>query len=98
MMHVPGICRFCKCTEESPCGVPPCGEPCAWANRERDVCTNPTCLIRWADERRAQEARSRAAKRKRTPAEIHELILRKKRGNRAQRRLKGLKPKGGNAA
>jgi hypothetical protein len=61
------------------------------------VCSNPQCLLRWARDRRAAEAAYREKTRKRTPAEIHELIRSKGRRS-AQRALKGIKPKGGNAA
>jgi hypothetical protein len=97
MNRIPGICRYCRCTEATPCSTPPCGEPCTWANRNRDVCSNPQCLLRWARDRRAAEAAYREKTRKRTPAEIHELIRSKGRRS-AQRALKGIKPKGGNAA
>jgi hypothetical protein len=39
--HPAGVCRFCRCTEESACELPN-GEPCAWFTAE--VCTNPPCV------------------------------------------------------
>lgn len=93
----PGVCRFCSCTESTPCSTPPCGEPCAWTNRARTVCSAPKCQAALADEKRKAEYEARQRNRKRTPAEIHDLIRRKRHGRRAQRKLKGLKPGSGEA-
>ncbi len=98
MTATPGVCRFCACTEETPCSTPPCGEPCAWADRGRTVCSAPRCLAAWARAKRMAEAERGRLNRKKTPAEIHELIMRRKRGRSGERRLKGLKPGKGDAA
>jgi hypothetical protein len=73
MTSVPGMCRHCGCTEDSPCRLSE-GDTCCWFNRERTVCSSPACI-------KAEEARvARIPKpRKRTPADINELI---RRGNR----------------
>ena len=38
---VPDVCQLCGCTEEdcSQCIEKQAGEPCAWANEERTLCT-----------------------------------------------------------
>lgn len=96
MKPVSGVCRFCRCTESNPCSTPPCGEPCAWVDANRTVCSNPSCLRAWGDLKRRADFERKRRLRKRTPAEIHELIMRKKRGRSKQRRLKGVKAgKGG---
>lgn len=95
---ISGVCRFCHCTEATPCSTPPCGEPCAWANRSRTVCTAPNCMRAWGELKQRAELQRRLANRKRTPAQIHDLIMRKKRGNRGQRKLKGIKPGDGRDA
>ncbi len=45
MIAEPGRCRYCRCTEDNPCRTPPSGEPCAWFNAERTVCSNYPCII-----------------------------------------------------
>jgi hypothetical protein len=72
-MSAPGTCRHCKCTEDNACRLSE-GDNCCWINRDRNVCSRPACI-------KAEEARlARIPKpRKRTTADIHELI---RRGNR----------------
>lgn len=99
MRPIPGQCRFCHCTESNACSTPPCGEPCAWVDRNRTVCSNPSCLRAWGELKRRLEYEARKRNRKKTPAEIHALIVGKqKRGRSRQRKLKGVKPGSGDAA
>lgn len=98
MRPIPGTCRFCRCTEDTPCRTPPCGEPCAWANRSRTVCTAPRCMQAWRIEKLKADRERRARNRKPTPGQIHQLIMSKKRGRGKQRKLKGIKPGDGRDA
>jgi hypothetical protein len=41
-----GVCRFCGCTEITPCVALLTGECCAWADRTLTLCTNPKCLAK----------------------------------------------------
>jgi len=70
----PGVCRHCGCTESNPCRLQD-GDTCFWDNRERTVCSNPSCR-RAEGERmaRAKAAAKAARPRKLTSAEVHELI------------------------
>jgi hypothetical protein len=43
MKVVPGACRYCGCTESNPCTTET-GEPCAWFDNDRTVCTAPGCI------------------------------------------------------
>lgn len=49
---IPGICRFCGCTEAMPCTVqlePPAY--CAWWDPEQTVCSSPQCIDAfWKEE------------------------------------------------
>ena len=40
---IPGRCRVCGCTETTPCHLEH-GEPCAWFDREKTLCTNLMCI------------------------------------------------------
>jgi len=48
----PGICRFCGCTETTPCDVGVEGA-CAWVDEPHTVCSNPKCLRRFNAEKAA---------------------------------------------
>jgi hypothetical protein len=39
----PGVCRHCGCTEDNAC-VLVNGDGCCWTDRERMVCSNPSCI------------------------------------------------------
>jgi hypothetical protein len=39
----PGVCRYCRCTNETPCMLST-AEPCAWLDAERTVCNAPGCV------------------------------------------------------
>ena len=43
MSYQPGVCRYCRCTESSPCTTET-GDPCAWFDRDRTVCTYSRCV------------------------------------------------------
>jgi hypothetical protein len=43
---VPGMCRFCKCTEQRACPG-----PCRWLDAERTVCSNLECAAKLLRER-----------------------------------------------
>jgi hypothetical protein len=38
----PGTCQFCGCTELNACHLG--YGACAWVNRGRTVCSNPSCI------------------------------------------------------
>jgi len=83
---LPGRCRHCGCTELSACMLAT-GEACCWTDRERLVCSNPSCI-------RAEAARKAAARapqpRKRTPGDIYQLqIEERRRRRRGRARQKG---------
>lgn len=47
----PGVCRFCGCTETTPCTVPiDEGEtgPCSWVDANATLCTNPNCVAQFS--------------------------------------------------
>jgi hypothetical protein len=46
-----GICRICKCSPDNRCNIGS-GDECGWLTAERDVCTNPKCIVRYMAERR----------------------------------------------
>lgn len=41
-----GRCRYCGCTDLSPCVCPDTGLPCSWLNAEHTVCDNVPCIAR----------------------------------------------------
>lgn len=53
----PGVCQFCKCTEDCPCLVndPLLGElgPCTWWDPEQTVCSNTECVYKYLGLERA---------------------------------------------
>lgn len=57
----PGVCRYCQCTEDSPCSTPPCGEPCNWLDAERTVCSGRDCVIRYSADRKSETSRKMPA-------------------------------------
>ena len=48
----PGTCRFCGCTETTPCDVGVEGA-CAWIDKSHTACSNPKCLRRFNAEKAA---------------------------------------------
>lgn len=78
-----GRCRFCGCDPvEGPCRLPD-GDECGWYDAARTVCSGPPCARAYERLRGIADAERKAAKRKRTPAEIHGLI--RSRGRRKKR-------------
>jgi ParB family chromosome partitioning protein len=47
----PGTCRFCGCTETTPCDVGVEGA-CAWIDKSHTACSNPNCLRRFNAEKK----------------------------------------------
>ena len=81
-----GRCRHCGCTELGPCRLED-GETCVWLDSTRTVCSAPGCIVRERQRLRAREAQMRAARpRRRTPAEVHEEIMREGREKRRRAR------------
>lgn len=79
---VPGVCRFCKVKEDQVDG-----DKLSWHCTDRTCCSNYACVRQhWAEIDRAKRIRTTTANRKRTPAEIHQLILDEKRAKRRRYR------------
>ena len=60
----PGVCRYCRCTEDRACRIPPYGsdDTCAWMpDTMRTVCSNPQCIRAWERERKKAKAAEIAA-------------------------------------
>ena len=85
----PGKCRYCGCTEDNPCSVPPYneGDVCGWlSGTRRTVCNAPGCARRWGEECKAAKLAARPPRR--SSADINKLICgrgrsRKKKGRTA---------------
>jgi hypothetical protein len=88
-----GTCRFCHCTEADPCRIPG-GDTCAWMDGTRTVCTAPACQNAYWAESRRKSSDAAAMFRKRSPAEIHELIKQEKRAKRRASRAKRRQQRG----
>ena len=61
----PGTCRYCRCTDATPCSVPPYneGDHCGWiAGTVQTVCSSPSCLKAWIREQEAAKAAREAAR------------------------------------
>jgi hypothetical protein len=57
-LHIqPGVCRFCRCTDDKPCRLLN-GDACCWMTKERIACSNPDCVM--AEERRVKAAQPRS--------------------------------------
>jgi hypothetical protein len=55
----PGTCRFCGCTETTPCNVGVEGA-CAWVDKQHTVCSNLKCLRRFnAEKDKAQKPKGK---------------------------------------
>jgi hypothetical protein len=65
----PGRCRFCGITEDQIDG-----DRHRWLGDSRTVCAKPACIRAHYAEADRRKFEDRQRKRKRTPAEIHELI------------------------
>jgi hypothetical protein len=59
---IPGTCRYCGCTDEHPCDVPPygTGDTCSWlSGTDRTVCSGTPCVIAWHHDQKAARAKAR---------------------------------------
>lgn len=74
-----GKCRFCGMTAEAP-RLDRDGEELGWFDRQRTCCSDDKCVAQLA----ALSCR-RPARRKLTPAEVHEQIRRRGRSPRKRR-------------
>jgi hypothetical protein len=87
----PEICRYCGCTQDTPCKVYSGGEnnTCGWLHGTNHTCCNaPVCESRFYADKRRAESEAKARNRKRTPAEIEELIQEERRQSRRESRLR----------
>jgi hypothetical protein len=67
-MIVPGICQFCKVTDDQVDG-----DKLSWHNAARNCCSKFDCVKRYRAQIRLARQKWIAAGRKRSPAEIYEL-------------------------
>ena len=66
----PGVCRFCKVTEDQVDG-----DKRSWLGKDRTCCSDYGCVRQhWAEVDRAK-ANARQATRRRSPAEVHRAII-----------------------
>ncbi|HVJ09306.1 MAG TPA: hypothetical protein VM554_13070 [Acidisarcina sp.] len=84
LLAEPGTCRFCSCSEESPCSWHRQEGP-YWVNTQRNCCTAPGCIRARERELAARNQAARDIKRRRTPAEVHALIQGKRKRSRKGR-------------
>ena len=80
-----GRCRHCGCTEDRPCRLED-GETCVWLDSTRTVCSAPGCIVRERKRQAIRVARMARGCRRRTPAEVHEQIMREAREKRRRAR------------
>lgn len=78
---MPGVCRFCSITEDQIDGDKHC-----WLGPSRTVCNGPPCVRAHYAERDRAELAKKKANRKRTPAEIHQLMIEERRERRRRGR------------
>lgn len=82
-------CRYCKCTDESPCQLRN-GDTCCWANGICDRCTNPRCLAAHAGDLRKQLRDTNAAiaraRRSPWPSELRKARREAQKRGRTQKR------------
>ena len=77
-----GICKFCGVTDAQIDG-----DKLSWFTPERDVCSKFDCRNRhFAAERERKAAAKRARPRRRTPADIHALIIQERAAKRKRAR------------
>ena len=53
--HVPGVCRYCKCTEDRACRLAD-GGACSWIFPEHTVCSAPECQGRFVEDNKRRTA------------------------------------------
>jgi hypothetical protein len=78
-----GVCHFCGVLDEQVDG-----DRIRWADAHRSVCNQPGCLRRFRIEVDREGQRLRAANRRRTPAEVHEQIMKERRERRTAARAR----------
>jgi len=82
-----GYCRFCGCTssedEANACNTT--GGKCHWFDYERTVCSAEPCIRAFGNERAKFKAERAEKDRKRTPAEIHALIMQERKDRRKKK-------------
>jgi hypothetical protein len=83
----PGVCRFCRCSEDSPCSWHR-KEGVTWVTARQNCCTAPQCINARSREINARMAMEKEWKRKKTPGEISELIKEEKREKQRKYRAK----------
>ncbi len=79
-----GVCRFCGITDAQVDG-----DKRSWLGASRTVCSAPACIRAHYAERDRAQAEANKARHKRTPAEIHQLMIQERR-ERRRRNRKGL--------
>jgi hypothetical protein len=77
----PGICRFCRITEDQIDG-----DKRSWLGPSRTVCNNPSCVRAHYADRDRVEVAAKKSRRKRTSAEIHQLMIEERRERRRRSR------------
>ncbi len=87
-----GKCRFCGCgsseDEASACNT--VGGKCHWFDFERTVCSAERCVRAFGQERAKLKAERN---RKRTPAEIHALMMEERKSRRRKSaKARGMRP------
>lgn len=83
-----GVCRFCGCgaaEDESKACTTPTGDPCHWHDYQRTTCSNPPCVRAWETWYKNFKDERKEKNRKRTPAEIHALILQERKDRRKKK-------------
>lgn len=79
-----GVCHFCGVTAEQVDG-----DRIRWLGQRRTVCSQPGCVRRLWLAVDQEERRTHQARRKRTPADIHQLKLAEAKARRRASRRKG---------
>jgi hypothetical protein len=84
----PGVCRYCKCTEEMPCMLSS-GDTCGWEHgTDRTVCTAPHCISNYWRDKRAKEREFKALTRRHSTGEICELQQKEIRQRKRESRIR----------
>jgi hypothetical protein len=79
-----GVCHYCGIADAAVDGDRVC-----WLGRQRNVCNRVGCVRRFSADVNARVRALDRPKRKRTPAEIHEIKIEERRARRRQQRGKG---------
>lgn len=82
-----GVCRFCGCSssedEANACNT--AGGKCHWFDFERTVCSAEPCVREFGRERAKFKAERKERDRKRTPGQVHAMILQERRDRRKKK-------------